>query len=209
MDKHYMQLKLDDHAKPSFVSASKNYYGTSEDIDEFIETLRHDTHCALYHAELIAAYDRFCNGSEEVSHTVAYQEVPLLLPVKLLKTIPFSLSDYQWEHINTWGCPYFMRCDSVIGEIQWFDTGDEIVKCIRATFTGLQYDITSEEYRDVGGMFWGFPYMLNHKDNTLCNRLAVEAEVYADLEEAAEDIENTEIQDTDFTTFCEEIFGDG
>lgn len=69
MNKQYWQLKLDDHAKPSFVSASKNYYGTTEDVDAFIETLRYDTHCALYHAELISAYDRFSVGNEEVSHT--------------------------------------------------------------------------------------------------------------------------------------------
>lgn len=113
----YYRLTLDDYATPSFVSFTKDYFGTLSDIESFICAMKDGKHDHTY-KQLSSALDAYKNGENNVAHTVAYNEVPFLVPVNLLEAVSYTMPSTEWKHINVWKCPYKMRFQSA--EIQKF-----------------------------------------------------------------------------------------
>ena len=81
---------------------------------------------------------------------------------------------------------------------------------MKATITDLQYGGDKDVWKTVGSSFWGFPHMIEVNGANVYNRLAVEDKVFESLEEAKTDYENFQVlHDTNYTEFCNDIFGDG
>ena len=81
---------------------------------------------------------------------------------------------------------------------------------MRATITDLQYSTDTEDWHPLGGALWGFPHMLERVKPYIYNRLAVEDKIFKTLKEAKADYEQFQgVLDTDYTGFCNDIFGDG
>ena len=210
MDEQYYCLHLDDYSAAAFTSFGKAYYGTMAEIKAFIDAL--DGH-PTYHerfADLIAAFREYEAGNREVKHNVAFQEIPLLEPVKFLGTQSLRLDNYRWEHLNIWRWPYNMRCDVVESTHYWFSLDGIYCRAVKARFENLQYENIGGGWANVEDNFWGFPMMIVQEGRYLYNRMAVEEKRFKRKAEAQEDRAAFPLnRDVDFTEFCNDIFGDG
>ena len=140
----YYRLLLDDYSAASFTSFSKDYYGTLAQIGTLFEAIKQDEELAERQKYILGIYDRYLAGETKISHNVAYQEVPFLIPAKVLGTETTVLTDFSWEHINTWGFPYLVKCDNWF-KYAGFDEyiyGSVIVSFLRAAEKYSGYDIT-------------------------------------------------------------------
>ena len=80
----YYRLELDDYSAAAFTSFGKYYYGTLDEIRDFIDELCSNEDFGDRFVELISAFHAFEAGQHDVKHNVAYRDVPLLVPVRLL-----------------------------------------------------------------------------------------------------------------------------
>ena len=207
MQKNKMyRLQLDDYSKPGFVSNTKNYYGTLADINGLITAL--EEYDKENFKDLITAFKTYLQGDKKVTHNVAYRNVKLLEPVQLLGSFEHTMTDYQWEHTNTWGFPYKVKFDKAEIEHFWFSVRKKYYRCMRAAFTNLAYENPVEEWTPLGTFVLGFPCMLKREFDIIGNRLAVEEKVFDSKEDMEFDMNNFD-KSVDFTEFCNEIFGDG
>ncbi len=107
----FYRLLLDDYSAASFTSFDKDYFGTLEDIDGLFKAIREDEDTAERFQDILSVYDQYLSGNTKVTHNVAYRDVPFLVPAKVLGAETSVLTNYSWEHVNTWGCIYKMKCD--------------------------------------------------------------------------------------------------
>ena len=207
--KHLYRLRLDDYSAASFTSFSKDYFGTLEDISAFIDSFRSDEDFSETFADLVANFDRYMGGEKNITHIVAYQEKPFLVRAKRLGTATSYLENYKWEHINTWGWPYNMKCKEAESAHVWLSCSGVYSRCVRTVFTDLKYENTICKYVSPGAI-WGFPHQIETRDNITCNRLFVVEKIFKNKAEALLDMQKFEIDpDPNFTEVLNDVFGDG
>ena len=210
MSKQLYRLTLDDYSMPGFCSFNTDYIGTLEEVKAFIEALRKDERTAKNQSRLIEAWDSFAGGNYEVTYNAAYQENKLLARVKCLGTAQTTLTNYEWEHLNTWECPYYMKCDRSDNTHIWVSYQEKYRRCVRVKFTSLQYKNTVDEYVDFGGMCWGYPHMIEEDGDSTYHRMYVLEKVFKNKDEALLDMENfKKSPDIEFKYVLNDIFGDG
>lgn len=200
------RILLDDYSKPGFVSSSKNYYGTLADINGFITSL--EEYDKERFKELIDAFKTYLQGNKKVTHNVAYRDEKLLEPVQIFGYFEHTMTNYQWEHINTWGFPYDVKFDKADIEHFWLSVRKKYYRCMRAEIENLVYKNPVDEWSPIGSFVLGYPCMLKREFDKLQNRLAVD-EIVFDSKEAMENDMNNFDKSVVFTQFCDEIFGDG
>ena len=201
---------LDDYSAASFTSFGKAYYGTLEQIAGFINSIENDADLEGRFTELIAAFRQYCSGDLSVTHNVAYQKVPLLEPVKLVGSATQRLDNYRWNHKNTWGWPYAMRCDAVETQHYWISAEGYYARCVVALFENLAYHGVGREWNQVGNMLWGFPHIIESSGNLVTNTLLVEEKRFSKRKDMLADKEAfLDNRDVNFEAFCNDIFGDG
>ena len=210
MNEQYYCLHLDDYSTPAFISYGKAYYGTMEDLKAFMDALDKAEETHERFEKLIGAFRAYEAGNTAVKHNVAFQEIPLLEPVKLLGTATLRLDNYHWEHLNTWKWPYKMRCDVVDTTHYWFSLDGIYCRAVKARFENLQYDGIGSKWSPLDSCFWGFPKMIEPEGRHLYNRLAVEEKRFKRKKDAEADRASFMLtRDVDFSEFCNDIFGDG
>ena len=74
----FFHIELDDYAKPSIVSFGKSYFGTMDDIEEFISKFDDEDD-----NELVKAFEEYKNGNEDVEITVAFNKRRMIEEVKV------------------------------------------------------------------------------------------------------------------------------
>ena len=206
----YYRLLLDDYSAASFTSFSKDYYGTLEQISSLFEAMKEDEEVADRQKYILGIYDRYIAGESKISHQVAYREVPFLVPAKVLGIETTVLENHTWEHTNTWGCPYLMKCDKAECTHIWFSCYGKYSRCIQVKFTNLQYENAVGDYAPLGSMIWGYPEQIAGRNGNLYNRLFVEEKVFKNKAEAMNDRMNfIHSPDPKFDEFLNDIFGDG
>lgn len=209
-NQNYFRLELDDYAMPSFTSFGKYYFGTLEDIATFIQAYEKREETRDRPSELVSGFHAYMAGDHSVKHNVAYHQVPLLVPAKLLHEEVVTQEELQWTHFNIWQWPIGMRCSKVISKHVWIKSAGEYFRSLTATFTNLQWEGAAGEWHDANGGFWGFPEMLAVQSPIIASRLAVPEKVFKTAEEAEADwIDFVKKPEPDYTHFCNEIFGDG
>lgn len=206
----YYRLLLDDYSAASFTSFSKDYYGTLEQIRSLFEAMKEDEDVAERQKYILDIYERYIAGASSISHQVAYREVPFLVPAKVLGMETTVLENHAWEHTNTWGFPYLMKCDRAECTHIWFSCYGKYSRCIQVKFTNLQYESAAGTYVPLGSMFWGYPEQIYGSDGNLHNRLFVEEKVFKNKAGAMKDRVNfIHSPDHKFDEFLNDIFGDG
>ena len=206
----YYRLLLDDYSAASFTSFSKDYYGTLDQISSLFEAMKEDEEVADRQKYILGIYDRYIAGESKISHQVAYREVPFLVPAKVLGIETTVLENHAWEHTNTWGCPYLMKCDKAECTHIWFSCYGKYSRCIQVKFTNLQYENAVGDYAPLGSMIWGYPEQIAGRNGNLYNRLFVEEKVFKNKAEAMNDRMNfIHSPDPKFDEFLNDIFGDG
>lgn len=73
------RLKLDDYSAASFTSFSKNYFGTLEQLKGLFDGIRSDKKNAESFSDILSVFDRYLAGEKNLTHNVAYQEIPFLV----------------------------------------------------------------------------------------------------------------------------------
>ena len=206
----YYRLLLDDYSAASFTSFDKDYFGTLEQIDSFFQAIKSDEDVAKRHEYILSIYDQFLAGKKTISHTVAYQEVPFLVPAKILGEHKSVLTNHSWEHLNTWHWPYEMKCDKAESTHLWISCYGKYSRCIQTKFTNLYYDGIGSGFRKHTGSAWGFPHQIECEGiNTFC-RLFVEEKTFKNKAEALNDrINFMHNPDPIFDRVLDDIFGDG
>ena len=206
----YYRLELDDCSAAAFTSFGKHYYGTMEDLRCFFRELTIDVNLKKQFRDLISAFQSFEEGRQNINHYIAYRKVPFLVPAHLLHKKTVILENYEWEHTNTWGLPYYMRCDKVESEHLWFACDGEYCRTVKAVFSKLQYAGDVGRWKHVGTMLWGFPCILAGNQFGFRNRLAESEKQFKTMEEVQQDWEVfLKSPDPDYSEFCNDIFGDG
>ena len=209
MAEQYFCLTLDDYSAPSFTSFGKAYYGTLPQIRSFISSLEKDPKLCKSKAALIKAFHEYEEGKLDATHPVAYQNVPLLEPVRLMGTATLRFDRYKWDHMNTWNWPYKMKCDMVETQHYWIAANGYYTRCVAALFENLSYQ-GMDEWSSVGDMIWGYPHIIEASGNLVSNTLLVEEKRFSKRKELIADRDSfQENRDVDFMQFCNDIFGDG
>ena len=203
----YYRLELDYYSAPSFTSFGKYYYGTPDEFRCLFNALARNEKFNKRFKDLIQVFDK---DQQDLELHDAYKGMPFLVPVCLLHKEKIVLENYEWTHINTWECPYYMRCDRVESEHFWFVCDGEYHRVTKAIFTKLQYAATIGQWSDVGSMFWGFPGILFGDLSGCWNRLAEPEKHFQTCAEAQQDWESfSNTPDPNYSEFCNDIFGDG
>lgn len=206
----YFRLLLDDYSAASFTSFDKDYYGRLSEIQGLFEAMKEDEETAKHHEYELSIFERYLAGEKKISHTVAYREVPFLVPAKVLWIETSVLSNHSWEHINTWQCPYYMKFDRAESTHIWFSCYGKYNRCIQTKFTNLQYQNTHCQYTPLGDMMLGYPCQIDGERGNLFNRLFVEEKIFktkaATLTDHQEFISNP---DPIYDKILDDIFGDG
>ncbi len=209
MEKYY-RLLLDDFSAASFTSFDKSYFGTQEQIKGLFDDIRSDEEMVKRFANILSVYDRYLAGETGITHNVAYQEVPFLVPAKVLWAETSVLTDYEWTHYNTWEWPYYMKCDKAESTHIWFTCRRKYCRCILTRFTNLRYGTDKEEYKPLGGMIWGYPGQIQGEIGNLYNQLYVTEKRFDHKPEAFNDWRNfISNPDPDFSSVLDDVFGDG
>ena len=211
LDLPYYRLELDDYAAAAFTSFSKEYFGTLDDIRGLITALEQDEELRKSQQSLISAFHSYEQGSTDIQHDVAYQEVPLLAQATRMHQEIREYQNLSWKHLNTWQWPYYLRCEEAKAVHIWLKCQKQYYRCVKVCFRNLEYRGSSEhEWKPLGDMLWGFPEMIVWQAPLLWNRLAVIEKRFDNLSEVQADIiAFMNCPDPEFARFCDDIFGDG
>ena len=207
--KQLYRLCLDDYSAASFTSFSKDYFGTLEDITSLINAIRSDKDFADRFPALISCFDRYVAGEKEITHNVAYREVPFLVRAKCLGVSTSYLKNHKWEHLNTWQWPYNMKCTEAKSTHIWISCRGTYARCVKTAFTNLEYENVMCKYV-TPGITWGLPHQIETEGKTTFNRMFVVEKLFKNKAEALVDMQKFQIEaDPDFAEVLNDIFGDG
>lgn len=210
MEPQLYQMCLEDCACPSFCSAYKPFFGTLDEIEEFVFAHKADGEKEGEMPEIVSAFEAWKAGQKDVMHTVSYSPLPLLTPAKLVYRAEQTWQNYRWEHFNIWKCVYHMRCSSVQTEHRWVECEGRFMRCVIADFENLEWSDDEKQWYPVDEDVWGLCHMLCFENNSVRNRLAEPEKNFETQEKMQEDYQIFLKNPTPvFCEFCNEIFGDG
>lgn len=159
---------------------------------------------------LIAAFYAYESGQTDVKHSVAYRDVPLLVPVTILHEETHSMTDLAWEHMNIWQWPQKMRCKQAETRHIWLQDKGNFYRAFFAFFTDFEHEGIIGDWHKVVEMLWGYPEMLDYEPPHIHNRLAEVELAFGTLEELETDWAHFRKEPSPiFGSFCDDIFGDG
>ena len=140
MNQHYA-LELWEPAAPAFYSASKLYIGDKENLLKAASSMEQSDP----ESRTAKAIREYFSGNREATHNIAYKEIPVLKPVRVLAQSKMTVPERTWEHLNVWDFPYRMRLDAA--EVQQILIKYECRyhRCIKAEITNLCYKVTGQE----------------------------------------------------------------
>lgn len=206
----YYRLILDDYSAASFTSFSKDYFGKMEDIAGLFKAIREDDSIADSFKDLLSVYKLYLSGDKKVTHRVAYQEVPFLVPAKKLGSETTVLNNHTWNHTNTWGYIYEMRCEKAESTHIWLSCHGKYSRCIQTRFTNLEYMNPLGKHTSHGGRMWGFPHQLEYESPISESRLFVVEKFFKNKAETINDHLNfVHNPDPKFDSVVDDLFGDG
>lgn len=207
--KQYYAICLDEYAMVSFCSFTKNYYGTEDDMMQFAKAL--ETNNTM--SDLVQSLNAFSEGNKDVQYYAAYNNHRLATPVIFHPENHLTLTDYEWEHHNIYGFPYYMHADKIEIEQAIIRHENEYLRCARMKFYNLSYE---NEFSKSGkecltGFFLGHPQVYkvnkrNRKNIIIEGRFFVKEEAYTTLKEAREHLSEKDLK---FRPFMDDVFGDG
>ena len=210
MSEKYYILDLDDPATPGFCSFNKMYVGTEGTINMVANNLEKDGQ----YPETVQAIRNYFKGNHAAEHNIAYRNEKVLVPITIESEHKTSFTSKKWTHINIWGFPYEMKCDSALVHQIVFSHNGTTYRCVRAWFKNLCYESFGGNWNRLNGGFWGNASVLDvsevpgSEDFTFNNLLYVEEEHYEkDVPSAVEDMLNE--KKIEFKKICDEIFADG
>lgn len=216
-NEQYYSVALEDFATVSFVSGTKNYFGTLPEIEKFINSLKTDPKKSdeIFFSKTVSAFEEFKSGNENASHYAGNGEVRLLTAAAVYDSMSYTLPAMEWEHLNIYKSPYKMRFTSAEIEHIWFEADGNFYRTMTAKLTGLEHDCRlaeddPEQWKPFDNKsFWGYPHIIEFEEPYTFNALAVPEKRFKTEEELKADIEEFKKDPKpDFSAFCDDIFAD-
>ena len=208
MNEQYYVLNLWDYGTPAYCSYDKMYIGTEDEIRAAINAMKSEGKSS----ETVEAVERYLAGDKNATHNIAYRDIPALESCTLIASSLFSIGEYSWEHMNVWGFPYIMKCDSAEVKQIIIEYKEAYYRCVRVRCKNLCYQATSENWKLLGDFYLGPAYLFDVKDapsepRIMSNLLYVVEKAYNDLQEADDEMLSKE--HLNLKGFCDDIFADG
>ena len=182
MNNKYYITHLDDPRMPAFVTWSKPYVGKLEDFRMASQLMENGDKLTVDMLDCLGAVE------EET----------------------LELKDFSWEHTNTWGFPYYLKCDAATIHQIVIRRNNTKYRLLKATFYNLYYSARKDDWKLVDH-FWGQPGLLQYEEtasgNKVYNILYLIDKEYKSYREALCSLSNP--KELVLSSFCDEIFGDG
>ena len=203
--KQHFVLNLWEPAAPAFCSFDKPYVGNRHDLLKVAVNMKN----ADPQSETAKAIQEYFGGKHGATHKIAYQEIAILTPVRVLATSKMTLPGRTWEHLNVWDCPYKMKFDAAEVSQIIIRYDGMYRRCIRAKFTDLCYEGTKGEWRPVGSVLFGNASVIEFNSDTgsFENLLYVQEDVSDTKEQLETKLDNPD--EIILDRICDEVFGDG
>lgn len=208
MNEPYYEFFLFDPATPSFLSMPKRYIGNKSGLLAVADQLAEEE----YYKDTTEGIRAFFNGRTDVTHSIAFQTIPVLRPIRVLERTELVLGEREWDYINVWDCPYHMRFRSAKVTQLLVQVEEKYLRFVLAEMTGFSYLGFIDRWRPIGGFIMGNASVLDVRDREdggydFCNLLYVCEDASDSLEE-----QRQKMRDPDAVVFdgiCDEVFGDG
>lgn len=209
MKEKYYMLNLYDCATPGFVSFTKEYFGSLDDIETLIKRAEVNKESSLR-----APFEKLKQGIIEKYHA-GHIEVKFAVPITLIAKQDISSTAFRYEFINIWGFPYFVDIDKLQGELAAFKWGKKYVVCYKVRLKNMRVtdDLIGKDLPPlyIGNGFWGYPGMLHckkvGKNGYTSNALYMTESIF-DTKEAALARLNGDAP-LNLNRFFEDVFADG
>lgn len=210
LSEKYYVFQLDDPATPGFCSFNKLYVGTEETLKAVASNLEKSGS----YPETARALRDYFKGNHSAEHRIAYRTQKVLVPIKIESEHKKFFENKKWTHINIWGFPYEMKCDSALIHQIVFNYDGNTYRCVRAWLKNLCYESVGGNWNPLNEGFWGNDSILyvasvpDSTDFTFTNLLYVEESHYEDdVPTAINDMLTDE--KIELKRICDEIFADG
>ena len=165
------ELKLEDYSRPRYMSALRPYYGTMNEIIEFMIQLEDNPNtCTRYQETLDAA--EYYDLDNELPHTIAGQTVTIFEPAAEISRLETTRCDVRWDYTAHSGSVYPCYASKIEMCQSLMETKSGYELCLRANITGLQVCYPGVGWIGLTGIAKGFPYMVTFADNTYQMALA-------------------------------------
>ena len=199
---------LGDHAAPACCQASKAYYGSAKEIDDVTQGLRKHSRSRQKYAGLLDAYERYQSGNQQALHTVAGQQVPVLVPMTLVDRKQQHREMRGWDYVNAQGICYPMRCRKLDAAHLWLEGPGGYARCVRVVFEGLEYRDANGVWVSVYGNIRGNRYIMKANKSLCFNKLAVEEKRFFNRTQMDYDRNAFDLaRDINLAGLCDDIVG--
>ena len=160
-------------------------------------------------SETAKAIQEYFGGNHGATHKIAYQEIAILTPVRVLTSSKMTLPGKTWEHLNVWDCPYKMKFDAAeVSQIILRYDG-MYRRCVRAKFTDFCYEGIKGDWRPIGSVLFGNASVIefNMDAGTFETLLYVQEDTSDTKEQLETKLDNPD--EIILDRICDEVFGDG
>ena len=156
MDKKvFYGVRLNNYFSPSFCLNHKMYFGTLNNIREFIRSMGRSEESYI----LRKALKRYTSGETDVTHRVAYIQQKLIEDVELIAEGKVKLGATAWEFLNVWYRPQCMEFDSAVVKTVLIKYEDRYFRVIKASVRGLrtspEVNRPKAQWIELSYGFWG------------------------------------------------------
>lgn len=158
MSEQFFAMQLEDHSLPEMLYFPKTYYGTLNQIGEFIAHLAADPDTAVKYATTIRAYEDYRNGNLGAVHMIHGQPLRLLTPVNLVFETVILEQDVEWDFDN--GVHQFrVRADFVDLHQVLLQDGELYIRAVRPCYEGIQFENPIDGWTTMPACHYGFPHI--------------------------------------------------
>lgn len=188
-NKNIYQIKLEDYCRPRYSSAIKGYYGTMEELIEFVLRLEDNEHASSRYHETIDAME-FYDLDNEVTHTMAGQTLPVLTPAQEVCRFETTLDNQYFNYQTASGAMYPCYISGADVCQTLICTAGGYERCIKASISNLRICNHGVGWMCANNLIKGFPGVITWDGEHHILTLAVSQEHYEfdELDIAMEDV---------------------
>lgn len=169
---HLFAITLEDYACPRYLPVTKSYYGSMDEMVDFMIRLEDNPATGARYKETLDAAEYY-DLDNDMTHTVAGQTLPIFVPVVEVSRLETTRQDVRWEYKTYGGTVYPCYASKIEMRQSLIETPSGYELCVQANIIGLQVCYHGVGWLCPNGTIKGFPGMVTFGDNTHKMALAV------------------------------------
>ena len=210
-NKQFYKTYLEDYSFPRYASVVKPYYGTEEDIYNFITKLADDEWTNKRYREIIEAvyaYDTDGDPFETVA-TIVGQVNPVMTPMEKIGHFETNLANHSWVYTNYYGKVFPCRANSIDVCQILLRTNKGYERCMKVKINGFSVCYHSAGWIALYRNTNSFPGIVTYdgKSHTMNLMIAVDNYSFNELAVAASDL--VDVNCIDMGAITADILGEG